>query len=114
MALSAITAYAFVLQVLLGSVVATQMVASGPAGAFALCVGESRDVDAPTGDPAGRLTHATCMVCAFASFAPPVPEAAAIVLGIASEVFFELIPPDYGRDTQRHEPRSSRGPPRIA
>jgi hypothetical protein len=112
LAVSAVAAYAFILQILLGSVVATRMAIAAPADVSALCAADSHDGGDPSGKPAAHLTHASCMVCAFAAFAPPIPQAAKIVTGIA-KVFVLSDPPDSGRSIERHEPRSSRGPPRI-
>jgi hypothetical protein len=113
MAVSAVAAYAFILQVLLGSVVATRMALSAPADAMAICTADSHAGDDPSGEPTTRLAHATCMVCAFASFVPPLPEAATILLGVANEFCFQPEAPAYGRHAGRHEPRSSRGPPQT-
>jgi hypothetical protein len=113
-AVSAVSAYAFVLQIILGSIVATQMVAATPADAFAFCAGDSHDVGDPAGKPATRLAHSACMVCAFATFAPPIPETATVALGIAPAVFFRHDAPNSGRHPGRHEPRSSQGPPQTA
>jgi hypothetical protein len=113
-ALSIAVAYAVVLQVLLGSIVATQMAIAAPDAAAALCVGEAHGAADPAGKPAPYAAHASCMVCAFASFAPPVPDAAAVIVDVAAEIVRPLVKPALGRTAHRHEPKSSRGPPQSA
>jgi hypothetical protein len=114
MAVSAVAAYAFILQILFGSVVATRMAVAAPADALTMCAADSHDGGDPAGTPATRHAHAACLVCAFAAFAPPIPQASTIVAGNALNVFLVPDRPDSGRSIERHEPRSSRGPPRIA
>jgi hypothetical protein len=111
MAVSTVAAYAFLLQVVLGSIVATQMATAAPIDAMALCAGGSHSPVDPAGKPATRLAHTTCMVCAFASLAPPLPEAAVVVLGAVPTARVHSDHSTSCRDVERYEPRSSRGPP---
>jgi len=113
-ALGVAAAYAFALQVLLGSIVATQMAVAAPNDDLALCSGELHDAGDPSGKPAPRLAHASCLVCAFASFVPPVPKAPTVYFGAASQSQFWPTLPTSIRIADRREPRSSRGPPQVA
>jgi hypothetical protein len=108
-------AYAFAIQLLLGSLVATQMAFSRSLDAAAICHTDSSDSSGHPDRP-GHLNHlALCSICVFASISPPLPAAAgqpavAVLLGRAAK------PQHIARLFTREsfDPRSSQGPPQIS
>lgn len=103
--------YAFALQVMLAGIVATEMAAADPAVATALCSGANGTADRD-GAPAH---HGPCVVCAFASFSPPLPqtvEPAVLRPGLA--VAFAPTAPAFSIESRRRDPQSARGPPQAA
>ena len=114
-AVSVIVAYALAFQLIATSFVATQMAVAPPADAVALCAGHASDDGADTGKVRDHGGHATCLVCAFASSVPPLPEAATVfTFGAGVTASFPPISPAGIVAACRHEPRCSRGPPQTA
>jgi hypothetical protein len=106
-------AYAFALQMVLVSIVGTQMAAAAPADPFAICYGDTHEgASGKTGAP---VHHATCAVCSLLSFSPLVSDAPkantpAPVIALVSRVVVQRAP---GARLE-HSPRSSQGPPQAA
>jgi hypothetical protein len=105
-------AYAFALQMVLVSIVGTQMAAAAQ-NPFAICYGEAHDGGA-NGKTGAPVNHATCAVCSLLSSSPLAAEAAkahapAPVVTLASRPIVRRV---LGADT-RHGPRSSQGPPQA-
>jgi hypothetical protein len=106
-----IAAYAFALQMMLAGVVATEMAAADPAAAAQACVSGAGAAD-KTGAP---LHHGPCVVCAFASFSPPVPQAAEPAASrLAIDAPFAPATAAFSFESRWHDPQSARGPPRTA
>jgi hypothetical protein len=108
-------AYALALQVILGGILATQMVAAAvaaPADPFVICYGGTPAADHEnSGAP---VNHAACLVCALASFAPPLPESATVVSRHEVAAYFAAIAISPAKPRRLHDPRSSQGPPQAA
>lgn len=109
-------AYAFVLQLLLTGILATQMAAASAASAdpFAICYsgasaeGEHNGAGAPA-------THQTCYVCAVAWTVPLSPAAAKpTLIRFSSTVAFRPAAAPAALTGQTHSPRTSQGPPQVA
>jgi hypothetical protein len=100
------------LQLLLVGVVATQMAAGSAASPFAICYGSSQSPDGTGTGSNPHVKHTSCVVCAFASCAPPLlsfkPFAAN--LHVASATFHAVRHGLIG-DADRYDPRQSQGPP---
>ncbi|MFD2181761.1 DUF2946 family protein [Rhodoplanes azumiensis] len=117
-AVGLLAAYALALQMLLAGMVATQMAVAGD-GAAALCFTTGGASDATTATPDGTgappaSPHTPCAVCVFASLAPPLPVIAGLAIPQARAQRSRRPVGRAGRRVRRHEPRSSRGPPRAA
>jgi hypothetical protein len=113
-AIALFSAYTLVVQVLLANIIATQMAVTSPADPFAICYGTGGN---PPGhdQPAGHVSHSHCVVCSFASFAPPLPHAIAVTAFVQSSVepvFFAARM--FAPARARHDPRTSQGPPQTA
>jgi hypothetical protein len=106
-------AYAFVLQMVLVSIVGTQMAAAAP-NPFAICYGDAHGPGAngKTGTP---VNHATCVVCSLLSSSPLVADAlkANTPAPVVTPALRSMVQRVLGADT-RHSPRSSQGPPHAA
>jgi hypothetical protein len=109
-------AYAFVLQVLLTGILATQMAVASAASAdpFAICYsgtsagGEHNGAGAPP-------THQTCYVCAVATAVPLTPAAAEpTLISFSHAAAFRPAPVLPAFVGQLHSPRTSQGPPQVA
>jgi hypothetical protein len=109
-----VAAYAFVLQALLATVVATQMVASPDS--FAICLGSADDGNTQH-QPADRshAAHQACIICSFTATAAAPPLPAPIVLGQIAEaaVYWGGLSAPLDLSRQR-SPRVPQGPPQIA
>ena len=68
-------AYAFALQMMLVSIVGTQMAAAAP-NPFAICYGDAHDIGA-NGKTGAPVSHAACAVCSLLSSSPLVAEGVA-------------------------------------
>jgi hypothetical protein len=108
-----LAAQVVVLQFMVASVVATQMAASQPGDPAIACYGGtqlpagSEEFPSPV-----AAKHATCVVCAFAAFAPPIPICGSIV--DVSDGAVSAISPmasSVATGKNHHDPRSSQGPP---
>jgi hypothetical protein len=103
------------MQLMLGSLVATQMALAAPLDAATICHTGSSD---PAGHPdhPGHLNHhAPCSICAFASISPPLPSSSARL--VVPVLLYQAIDPGETATlfTQKpFDPRSSQGPPRIS
>jgi hypothetical protein len=107
-------AFVLALQMLLAGMLATQMAVAAPASPFVVCYGEGHGTvsDSPS-KPA--IHHASCAVCTLASFAAPVPEAAASLVAIATgHAVVQPLRSVSPRADRHHTPRSSQGPPQAA
>jgi hypothetical protein len=108
--------YAFVLQLLLTGILATQMAVATAASAdpFAICYGIP-SADGEHNGAGGPAAHQTCYVCAVASTVPLSPAGAEpTVISFSSAVPFRpaAVPPALAG--QDHSPRTSQGPPQVA
>ncbi|MBI5132181.1 MAG: hypothetical protein HZA66_22285 [Rhodopseudomonas palustris] len=104
----------FALQLLLAGVVATQMAAAEASGLPAICSSSA----APTSDGSDHskspIHHVACPICAFASLAGSLPDAAAAaVLRTALDAGPSGASITTIGDADRFEPRSSQGPPQA-
>lgn len=107
-----VIAYAFAVQMLLGSIIATQMAITAPIGVFAICAPDAT-ANPETPDQPAQLHHqAPCSICAFASLSPPLPALAAQL-----SIGFELADVGERRNAETPiarrllGPRTSQGPP---
>lgn len=110
--------YALALQLLLAGVVATRMALADPANPFEICV--SGNVEHMPGDASGKssgaVIHQQCVVCALAAYAPPLadaPSQPAFDATLFNTEPWSVAPQTPGSD-ERHQPRSSQGPPAAA
>ena len=114
-AVSVIFAFALAFQLIATSFLATQMAVAPSTDAVALCSGHASDDGADTGKVRDHSGHVTCLVCAFASSVPPLPEAATVfTLRAGVTASFPPISPAGVIAACRHDPRCSQGPPQTA
>jgi hypothetical protein len=104
--------YAFALQLLLASIVVTQMTVGASADPFVICVGDPNSPDSSHGGNDPHAAHQACAICTFASSAPllsavgdPAP------LAIEAAAAFHPAAVALALAGGRHDPRSSQGPP---
>lgn len=109
-----LTIYAFALNTILTTAVATQMVAGMAADPFAICAdggGSSHRFPAGGGS---HVDHQSCVICTTTSFAPPLPQAAETAAAIAAVTTAFRPPATFAAVTQsRRTPRTSQGPPQT-
>lgn len=108
--------YAFVLQLLLTGITATQMAAASAASAdpFAICY-SGASADGEHKGSGGTTTHQSCFTCAVAWIAPPSPAASQpTVIRFSSAVAFRPAAAPPALAGQDHSPRTSQGPPQVA
>jgi hypothetical protein len=117
-AVSTATAFVLALQMLLVSVLATQMAAAAPADPFVICYGEGHSQGGDESQPGTdhtRIHHASCVICALASFAPPLAD---VVQSLATTATADTVALSHAcappRADRSHDPRSSQGPPQAA
>lgn len=103
-------AYAFVLQLVLAGLAAERMIFAA-ADAHVLCTDATGSGGHDTPGAPERLSH--CVICAFAAVAPVLPERAGVALPPANGAVAprHAVPAARPRAGDRHEPRSSQGPP---
>jgi hypothetical protein len=104
--------HAFVLQLLLTGIVATQMTIGASADPFVIC---SSDTGSPDGSHGGSGPHAGHQACAICTLAFSAPLLAAtgqpIVLAIEAVAIFPPATMPSAVAHGWHNPRSSQGPP---
>ena len=104
------------LQFLLAGIIATQMAAAQPADPFAICFGGHAAFDSSGQADPQRTTHpqhTTCVVCAFASHAPPIAaDVSQLVAAPVGATPIALPATALAVDRAgRYGPRLSQGPP---
>lgn len=67
-----VIAYALAVQMLLGGIVATQMVVAAPLGAFMICKSDVSATPDEPDQPAQPHHQAPCSICAFVLLSPPL------------------------------------------
>jgi hypothetical protein len=115
-AIGVVAAYVLALQTLLAGIVATQMAVGDPANPFVICYGSGDNgstESAPLDKPRAHVDHANCAICTFAASSPPIPRSPAIAR-ITVAVSFGTVAPAPAIGNDRHNPRSSQGPPQSA
>jgi hypothetical protein len=103
-------------QFLLAGIVSTEMAVRASADAFAICHGNDQSSPSQPGQTSSHLNHATCCaICAFAAHAPLVPPDTShvaildvLTTAIASVTQLAIA------TSERHNPRTSQGPPLSA
>jgi hypothetical protein len=115
-AIGTATAFVLALQMLLAGMLATQMAVAGPADPFVICYGSGHGGDdAQPGSSGTRVHHASCVICAFASAAPPVADVVqSLAVMVATQVVVSPCVPALPSASRHHDPRSSQGPPQAA
>ena len=111
-----ILSYVLAVQLVATGLVATRMAIAASEDAIELCHGHGADDGtADTGETGHHGGHGVCLVCAFASVSPPLPETAMVVSArLGTTASFLLKPGFGGAGDDRREPRSSQGPPPTA
>jgi len=103
------------LQLLLAGVLASQMAVADPAAAFAICHSDASPAGEQPGPADAHLKHTTCAVCAFAAVTPLLPagDVAALYRQASDITPARPLSQAIGR-ADRHDPRTSQGPPQTA
>ena len=111
-----ILSYVLAIQLVATGFVATRMAIAASEDAVELCHGHGPDDGAAdAGKTSHHGGHAACLVCAFASLSPPLPETAMVFSPRSGTTASFLLQPAFGRiGDDRHEPRNSQGPPQTA
>jgi hypothetical protein len=107
-------AFVLALQMLLAGILSTRMAVAAPDDAFTICYGSGHSADGDDGQ-SGKIHHASCVICALASFAPPVDtSAASLAVVAASHAAVFATRRALLRGDDHHNPRTSQGPPQAA
>lgn len=102
----------FAVQLLLGAIVSTQMAIAASSGLPVICYGSSEDGSQGSDKPFNGQRPNNCVVCAFATLAPVVPEEHSIsfVRHETSTSFIGVGAAGYSA-SRDNGPRLSQGPP---
>ena len=101
-----------VLQLLLASIVVTQMAVRASDDPFVICHGNGQSAPSQPGETNSPIYPAACAICAFAAHAAPVPADTShvAILDVLTTVIASVTPLVI-ESSERHSPRTSQGPP---
>jgi hypothetical protein len=105
--------YAFVLQLMLTGIAATQMAAANGAELFVICHDDGASPDT-SGDGGTHANHQTCAVCTFVSSTPLLSALPVLPTAVTASRVIHAVAASRADVAQRHDPRSSQGPPQNA
>jgi len=111
-----ILSYVLAVQLVAMGLVATRMAIAASEDAIELCHGLASGDETPDTDKTSHHGgHGACLVCAFASVSPPLPETATVFSRRSGSAVSLRLKSAFGRmGDDRHEPRTSQGPPQTA
>lgn len=104
-----------VLQFLFAGIVSTEMAVQASPDAFAICHNDSESASGQPGKAGANLNHASCIICAFAAHASPLPDdpPCTVVFDVRISVMASATPLVIST-THFRSPRTSQGPPLSA
>ena len=105
-------AYIIAAQMMLAGLAAAQMAATDHADQNVICYGSGAPDSGSKG--ATKIHRASCVICAVASFSPPIPDVVtACAFGPTAEIALQVPPPAPLSHAPQDTPRTSRGPPQT-